>query len=361
MSDSSPGPEAPRIFREIVDTYEPLQNQDPYKQVTFVRLTYQYARSDASKANFLRFFFEHTQIPIEPSERDSTSTSSSDYGLRLAAFADTLVENFLLPLKASTRKTPQPSPAVVSDLQSRQSFPGTTQRLASLRRDCLIRDHHRCVISRIFDFNEAVQRAKRDGDDNAQDDEGNPLRWESGIYTSLEVAHIIPHSLMAVSSETTELNESKRLALAILNMFDDGVVNLIEGTDIDRSLDAITLTHLLHQLFGGFKVFFEPVGNDPHPYRIDSTLPDIVRPRILPVERTLFLTESRTIDPPSPRLLAVHCAITHILHLSAAGSHIDKILRDLDEGDVLVDGSTPLGYFAALRIHGWWDGRIRGY
>ncbi len=80
-----------------------------------------------------------------------------------------------------------------------------------------------------------------------------------------------------------------------------------------------------------------------------------------PVERSLFLTDSRTIDPPSPRLLAVHCAIAHILHLSAAGRHIDKILRNLDQGDILVDGSTPLGYFAALRIHGWWDGRIGAY
>lgn len=144
-------------------------------------------------------------------------------------------------------------------------------------------------------------------------------------------------------------------------MFDDGVVHLIEGTDIDRSRNAITLTLDFHRLFGGFEVFFEPMGNDPHTYRIDSTNTGILRHRIFPVERSLFLTDSRTMDPPSPRLLAVHCAIAHILHLSAAGRHIDKILRNLDQGDILVDGSTPLGYFAALRIHGWWDGRIRAY
>lgn len=87
--------EATSVFTAIVDACEPLQNQEPYKQVTLVRLTYEYARSEASKDNFLRFFFQHTQIPTGASERDSTS--SSDYGLRLVAFADTLIENFFLP------------------------------------------------------------------------------------------------------------------------------------------------------------------------------------------------------------------------------------------------------------------------
>ena len=80
---------------------------------------------------------------------------------------------------------------------------------------------------------------------------------------------------------------------------------------------------------------------------------------ILPIEsRALFLTETRTIDPPSPRLLAIHAAITHILYLSAAGCHIDRILHDLDRGDIVVDGSIYLGYLTTLRVGGWWDGRI---
>ncbi|OAP55738.1 hypothetical protein AYL99_09890 [Fonsecaea erecta] len=323
---------ATRVFAAVVDVCEPLQNQEPYKQVTLVRLTYRYARSETSKDSFLRLFFQHTQIPIEASER--FSPSHSDYGPRLVAFADTLVENFFLPLKASARKPPQPSPATSSDFRSPQSVTGTTQQLARLRRDCLIRDRYRCVISRTFDFDEAVRRVARDGNDNAQDDEGNLLRSESGTFAPLEVAHIIPYSWTIVSSGTTELDESKRLALAILNMFDDGVVHLIEGTDIDRSRNAVSLTFDLHRLFSGFEVFFEHVGNDPHTYRIDSTDTGILRPRLLPVERPLFPADSQMIDPPSPRLLAVHCAIAHILHSSAAGRHIDSIFEDLDQADM---------------------------
>jgi hypothetical protein len=144
-------------------------------------------------------------------------------------------------------------------------------------------------------------------------------------------------------------------------MFDDGVIHLIEGTDIDRPRNAITLTHDFHQLFGNFEVYFEPQDNQPHTYRIDSTRFGILRHRIFPIHWTLFLTDTRTIDPPSPRLFAVHSAIAHILHLSAAARHIDKILEDLDQRDIMADGSTELGYLAKLRVHGWWNGQIRAY
>jgi HNH endonuclease len=59
-------------------------------------------------------------------------------------------------------------------------------------------------------------------------------------------------------TDSSSQDESKRTALAILNMFDDGVVHLIEGVDIDRTCNAITLTMEFHQLFGRFKVYFEP-------------------------------------------------------------------------------------------------------
>ncbi|EHY61167.1 hypothetical protein ABEF92_001317 [Exophiala dermatitidis] len=258
-----------RVFTTVIDACEPLQNPKPYKPITLVRLTYECARSEASRDNFLRFFFQQTKISSDGSPSGSIPTS--EYVPRLMAFAQTLFDNFFLPLKAAARKTPQPSPAALSD------------------------------------------------------------------------------------------DESKQLALAILNMFDDGVVHLIESIDIDRPRNAITLTHDLHHFFGRFEAYFEPTGNEPHTYRVDSTRTGILRHRVFPVDRTLFLTDTRTIDPPSPRLLAIHSAIAHILHRSAAGRYIDSILEDLDQGEISVDGSTPLGHFTALRIHGWWDGRIRAY
>ena len=161
--------------------------------------------------------------------------------------------------------------------------------------------------------------------------------------------------MICSSTDSSLQDESKRTALAILNMFDDGVVHLIEGSDIDRARNAITLTMEFHQLFGRFEVYFEPQGNQSHTYRIDSVREDFMRPSILPIKsRTLFLTDNRTIDPPSPRLLAIHAAIARIIYLSATGSHIDSILDDLDqEGNTMVDGSTQLGYLTMLRVGAW--------
>ncbi|KAJ3579736.1 hypothetical protein NPX13_g829 [Xylaria arbuscula] len=274
------------------------------------------------------------------------------------SFADYLLDNFFLPLKASTKKTPQPTPTYHSAVQEVQGvahgFVGTPARVSALQGGCLLRDRYRCVVSRKFDVHEATNRFNRD-DDNARDDDGNLLEGEP--LDSLEVAHILPHSLTKVNANH-ELDSSREAALAVLNMFDHGVTHLIEGTDIDRPRNALTLTHQLHLFFGDFRIFFEPVQDEQqlHTYRVNSFLhPSVSRTLGLPITRTLYLTDTRTIDPPSPRLLAVHRAIAHILHLSAAGEYIDRLLRDMDEKGILADGSTDVGRLVKLSLSGWLD------
>ncbi|KAI1086638.1 hypothetical protein F5B19DRAFT_478507 [Rostrohypoxylon terebratum] len=138
-------------------------------------------------------------------------------------------------------------------------------------------------------------------------------------------------------------------------MLDDGIKHMIEGVDIDRPHNAITLTHSLHHLFGDFMIFFEPVPDSKHPntYRIDTILPALMSRKLdIPITRTLYLTSNRIIDPPSLRLLAVHRAIAHILHLSAAGGYIDRLLEDAEEKGVEADGSTDLGCLVQLGLRG---------
>ena len=88
---------ATRVFNGVTEACEPLHNTGPYKQITLVRLTYEYARSEASRDNFLRFFFQQTDIPTEVS--DGEVIRRCDYGPQVIAFADTLIENFFLPRK----------------------------------------------------------------------------------------------------------------------------------------------------------------------------------------------------------------------------------------------------------------------
>ena len=135
-------------------------------------------------------------------------------------------------------------------------------------------------------------------------------------------------------------------------MFDSGIVRMIEGDDIDRPRNAITLTHSYHVLFGTFEIFFNPADGPEHTYRIDTFLPANINPD-LPVTRTLCLSANRTIDPPSRRFLELHSAIAHILHLSAAGAYIDRILDDMEKTAVRCDGSTDLGRLVTFGLGGW--------
>ncbi|OAA56722.1 hypothetical protein SPI_07729 [Niveomyces insectorum RCEF 264] len=142
-------------------------------------------------------------------------------------------------------------------------------------------------------------------------------------------------------------------------MFDKNVAHWFEGVDIDRPRNALTLSHHFHQYFGAFEVYFEAVPNELHTYRIQSFLPPPMLVGLgLPVTRQLFLTEGHTIDPPLPRLLAVHRAIAHILHLSGAGLYIDKLLRDMEDSVVRSDGSSELGRIVTLGLKGWLDNTV---
>lgn len=225
------------------------------------------------------------------------------------------------------------------------------------------------MISRKFDIVEARKRNAEDGD-NCKDDNGNLLSSSSrGEFQYLEVAHILPYSLTTLAQGESELvrlsiiiywlhinlskSEAKRKVFRILDMFDPGLSHRLDGPNIDRPINALTLTLDYHRLFSGFQIYFEPTGR-PHEYKIDSLEEStFLRDPFFPVTRTLSLSPNQSIDSPDPRLLRVHCAIAHIMKLSGAGDYIEKVLRDMQEVEVKADGSTNLGYLKGLRLNGW--------
>ncbi|KAL8380599.1 hypothetical protein RB595_005055 [Gaeumannomyces hyphopodioides] len=178
-------------------------NQQPrqgYNHPALVRLTHDYARSDDSKSPFLLNFFEHLDLPPAGNVADSdVDFANPEVKERLCksvdAFAEYLMDNFFLPLKAVSSKTPQPTSIASSDLP--QAVVGTPERLSTLRGTCLVRDRHRCVISRKFDITEGRKRYEA-APGNAKDDDGHLIRPRD--FQTLEVAHILPHSLTKASA-----------------------------------------------------------------------------------------------------------------------------------------------------------------
>lgn len=170
------------------------------------------------------------------------------------------------------------------------------------------------------------------------------------------------HSLYRLGGRKKRLNETfekqsrtKKLTLAILNIFDHGIQDLINEC-VGKPRNAMTLTKNYHHMFGEFEFYFTQLDgpNDPpHTYKIDNFVPLNMR-RELPAIRT-FRTEAngKPINPPEPRFLALRRALAHVLHLSSAGPYIDELLKKLQEKPTEEDGSTELGLFAQLRLDGW--------
>ncbi|KAJ6120021.1 hypothetical protein N7523_004301 [Penicillium sp. IBT 18751x] len=272
----------------------------------------------------------------------------------LEKFAEHIVEDFLLPrsfvpylyiylISISSVKTSQPTPTSFLSVQS--STPTETrQRVSVLRQNCLTRDRHRCVVSRKFDRAAARKRFEENAEFCADDDR-NLLKDESSDqFQYLEIAYILPHCLTAVPSG--ESDDSKKIALRILHMFDPGIIHLINGPKIDSPMNALTLMLDYHRLFGEFQIYFERTGTQHYPF---------LRDPLFPVTRSLTLSPDRTVDPPSLRILGVHRAIALIMKLSGAGEYIERVLREMEELDVKEDGSTRLGHLAGLRLSGWLD------
>jgi hypothetical protein len=138
------------------------------------------------------------------------------------AFWQSLI--FLI-VKGLSAKTPQPTPHLSAPFQQGDDILlGTTDRLLSLRGICLMRDRHRCVISRHFDADKADRRLNINGID-ARDDDGLLLMNEelkNEELQFLEVAHIIPHALRASEDPSSQLvrflssDEAKILNLFVL-------------------------------------------------------------------------------------------------------------------------------------------------
>ncbi|KAK2735071.1 hypothetical protein FQN57_001351 [Myotisia sp. PD_48] len=332
----------------LIAHFEPLQSSTPYRGVALVRLTYEQCRSVDMflQQTFTYFDGLHCSIgdtPIQPTfERglarfagfspQSPAAERQEVEDALNSFGEYLFSNFFLPMKAAGSKTPQASAASLS-APAIDNVVGTSARLSVLRRDCLIRDHHRCVVTRLFDSLEAVKREEHDP--QPVDDDGHLI---TGPIAQLEVAHIIPHSIMSFKATDVEPEL---------------------GSNIDRPSNAISITTDLHTFFGQFKLTFEavdPTNPSNHTYRINGSTALIRGAYNLPVTRTLLLSPNHTINPPSAKLLALHCAIARILQLSAAGAYVDRIIRDMEEVWVPSDGSAELGRIVGLKLGGWFDG-----
>ncbi|KAK0743905.1 hypothetical protein B0T18DRAFT_448480 [Schizothecium vesticola] len=142
-------------FRRIVDHFEALERptsryRDWYNRPALVRLTFDYARSQKSKDRFLAVFSQSLSIGIIDDKVDLADDSAvADLRNAVFGFTEFLMTNFFLPHMSTSL------PACYAPCCGSPRLP-----LAALRTACLLRDRHRCVITRAFDVHEALGRMR---------------------------------------------------------------------------------------------------------------------------------------------------------------------------------------------------------
>ncbi len=106
----------------------------------------------------------------------------------------------------------------------------------------------------------------------------------------------------------------------------------------------------IHALFGKLRWYLEPVEGVDHTY-VARVLSRFDARRIPPsTEPISFADCPDDVEPPSPRLLAIHRSLARVAHASGAVEYIDRVLRDRDDGFIRADGTTHLGTLIAIGV-----------
>lgn len=237
---------------------------------------------------------------------------------------------------------------------------GTKGRAESLPTKVLKRDKHKCVITGHFNLAEYLDRAKPDFVEPALDDDGNPISMTA--CGKIEVAHILPHSLMAAMGSScsgagprsgSALSEMKRVTIALLQMFKPDILSLIDGSLIDTPANALSLRSDFHFAFGMFHIYFAPLYNHAPYTHVAKGFTTTSARWLQSVDEERFiqhgpdtglkviLRSTKSSSAPSNELFRLHEAIGRMHRLSAAGYVADDVQRDME--DVSVPACRPVG------------------
>ncbi|KAN0077866.1 hypothetical protein V8E54_006170 [Elaphomyces granulatus] len=236
----------------------------------------------------------------------------------------------LYPMKALRRakitSSPHPKRQLQRDLVA-GLLPSPSPRTQTLRRDCLLRDDHRCVVSRHLETNEWKVRGRPENEDHGH----------------LEVAHIIPYAYANYENTSTPPKGPSESWGVLWRCFPALRRIGMNPDHINDPSNALSLLASLHKEFGDFKLAFEAT-DTPHVYRI-KTYRDIasVARFLLPADSIVeFRAAAAEATPlPEPNLLSMHHALAEVLNASGMGETVDRYLRDLEELKCLAeDGST---------------------
>ncbi|KAF9067886.1 hypothetical protein BDP27DRAFT_1328211 [Rhodocollybia butyracea] len=243
----------------------------------------------------------------------------------------------------------------------RPSFTPQAERIAKAMKEPLeesnvktlvqLRDNYRCIISGTVDI---------------VADEGSLTKWNKGEPLGhTQLGHIFSQSTIKdigdpedgpiEGSEKTKREWASAAATIIERYAGISIVQELNGSKIHRAENSFVSSNNVHQLFDSLHVAITPKGaNQPNTYQVHTFPPDRHEGFGVPTEITLTDHSNGLVPMPNPRYFELHCICAKVMHLSGAAEVIDKLLRDLEEIDVLaVDGSnaTQLSFALSMALN----------
>jgi len=203
--------------------------------------------------------------------------------------------------------------------------------------NALVRDGFRCVISGRYDINSAESNKELGGE----------LKRAGITDMSLtECAHIFPESTNARISGSNAQTDKADYASgvwAVIGRFGSKMyLDELNGSGIHRLENILTLDPSVHGLFDTLRLWLEHVKTGPpNTYKLCSVNPDFHINALWKRTVTFTTPDPVKLPVPSPWYLDLHAACCRVAHLSGAGECIDKILRDMEDIQVLSqDGAS---------------------
>ncbi|CAA7265221.1 unnamed protein product [Cyclocybe aegerita] len=310
-----------------------LDLEDQHKQVS------QHVRLDVLVcARFLGYMI--LEAPTDEGRMDVASeivrcAKTGDIGLQ--DLAESYKNHFFRVFYSSGCRTPAPThPSFYNKEEYVYSLSATAASHAKSKQLALERDDFSCVLT-----------GKTDTPSIENDLVKIP---QSVVPTVTRASHILNWS---ASEGLTDDNRNYAAAAdAVLNRFGGiDVIKEFDGSNLHRLENILSLSSDACTWFSDSRIWLERDSQGlPNTYRPSSTKPSVYLAEI-PNIISFSTPDPERLPLPDPRYLAVHVACARVAHMSGAAEYIHKVLRDMEETDVLRnDGPSDALYHALVRL-----------
>ncbi|KAG9082390.1 hypothetical protein FS749_006876 [Ceratobasidium sp. UAMH 11750] len=234
---------------------------------------------------------------------------------------------------AKSSKTPSSHPSRESvDERRRCIMEGLVpppQDHSAAKEQALVRDNCRCVVTGAVDA-KLLARSRHLR-------QTVPLDYAPGLKNT-QCSHILPAHITRGVNKRPGKSDYAAAVMAILESYGGININELNGKNMHRLENVLTLQVGLHDAFDTLQVWFVPLEGEENRYAVEKQ--DSRMWRELP-EEISFVSTSDHLPLPSRQYLATRAACARVLHLSGAAEVIDQVLDDREHVKVLAeDGSS---------------------